>query len=93
MPEQSDTTTDEKREQPRNDGGTAFPVPGYDGPAAGGGSFTQTPQPGMTLRDWFAGQVLPAVYHPGGRYGPEGFAQVAEYAYAMADAMLAERDR
>uniref|UniRef100_A0A6M3J6Y6 Uncharacterized protein n=1 Tax=viral metagenome TaxID=1070528 RepID=A0A6M3J6Y6_9ZZZZ len=48
---------------------------------------------GMTLRDWFAGQVLPSVYDRGGRYGPEGMKQVAEYAYACADAMLAERDK
>lgn len=46
---------------------------------------------GMTLRDWFAGRALEAIYHNGGRYGPDGMKQVAEYSYAMADAMLAAR--
>jgi sulfite reductase beta subunit-like hemoprotein len=48
---------------------------------------------GMTLRDWFAGQALLRVYNDGGRYSPEGMKQVAKYSYAMADAMLAERER
>lgn len=48
---------------------------------------------GMTLRDWFAGQVLARAYADGGRYRTEGWQQVAEHSYAMADAMLAERER
>jgi hypothetical protein len=48
---------------------------------------------GMSLRDWFAGQALLRVYNDGGRYSPEGMKQVAKYSYAMADAMLAERER
>lgn len=48
------------------------------------------PEAGMTLRDWFAGQVLPAL----AAFGPKGHAPqdlVAEAAYTYADAMLAER--
>ena len=49
--------------------------------------------PGMTLRDWFAGQALHVVHSNGGRYSDEGAKQVAKYCYAIADAMLAERER
>jgi len=44
----------------------------------------------MSLRQWYAGQALAAVYDNGGRYGPEGMKQVAEYAFKIADAMIAE---
>ena len=57
------------------------------GPAFANGAF----QRGMDLRDWFAGQALQIVHHPGGRYGEEGHKKVAEYSYAMADAMIAAR--
>lgn len=44
---------------------------------------------GMTLRDWFAGQAL-----VGGMAGVAGDpAEFAEEAYAIADAMLAEREK
>jgi hypothetical protein len=43
---------------------------------------------GMTLRDYFAAQAMPAVY---GRVQSGGFERVAELAYQMADAMLDER--
>ena len=47
------------------------------------------PTPPMTLRDWFAGQVLYGLHGI-----PTGWAEqrsVAQRCYAMADAMLAER--
>lgn len=63
---------------------SAFPVPAHPNyPRLG-------PQPGMTLRDWFAGQVITAF----AAYGPKGHApaqMVAAAAYEIADAMLAER--
>lgn len=43
---------------------------------------------GMTLRDWFAGQALPAIM-PDGRVTTYELA--AKAAYAMADAMLEAR--
>ncbi|WP_176929369.1 hypothetical protein [Novosphingobium aromaticivorans] len=46
---------------------------------------------GMTLRDWFAGQALACVYS---RFRPDsdpGLDDLALQAYAIADAMLAER--
>ena len=44
---------------------------------------------GMTLRDYFAGQVLPEVY----RHAEEGteYDDLAHEAYNMADAMIAAR--
>ena len=55
----------------------AFPRPGFADPAG--------MQDGMTMRDWFAGQVLAGTGH---RVVPE-FA--ARNAYQIADAMLAVR--
>ena len=82
-----------------NDGGPAFATPGMPAyssegiplnPWAGHG-WAVDPQPGMTLRDWFAGMALQGMlssdYCQG---GPEDF---APFAYRHADAMLAARDR
>jgi hypothetical protein len=43
---------------------------------------------GMSLRDWFAGQALPALLMNGGTA-----MQTAKEAYECADAMLTARDR
>ena len=85
----------------KDDGGPAFPseAPGndFDGKPA------NVPLPGMSLRDYFAGQVLPAMIaicvHDdlgGGTLAPSVRDDVypryvAARAYKMADAMLAER--
>jgi len=70
----------------KDDGGSAFPLP----------SVVASISPGMSLRDWFAGQVIGAVIQrsphdrktiPGGN--PTQW--WAGLAYEMADAMLAER--
>ena len=64
----------------------------------------QWTEPGMTLRDWFAGQALPAVYATddvivtrgeGGRRESRDAtsADVARIAYELADAMLSARDK
>jgi len=42
----------------------------------------------MSLRDWFAGQALPAVAAKG-----TSTAKISEDAYKIADAMLAERNK
>lgn len=84
------------------DGGPAFPHnnPNYDG------NWDKEPQrAGMSLRDWFAGQVIPAIIsvtsagtHEPGLSNPDmagkpiGERMVYD-AYSIADAMLAERSK
>lgn len=62
-----------------NDGGAAFPVT----------NTTLAGMSGMSLRDWFAGQVLAAC---GDHIIMEDSA-IAERAYNLADAMLAAREK
>ena len=65
-----------------NDGGPAFPhVP----------NSTYTGERGMSLRDWFAGQIATGFVI--GTLGEAGPAAVAIKAYRFADALLAERDK
>ena len=66
----------------KNDGGPAFPCEGFAAQHA----------PGMTLRDWFAGQVLAESSIINGD-NPEHAAKTAHRAYAIADAMIAERKK
>jgi len=69
----------------KDTGGPAFPP--SVAISAGGEVVTQY---GMTLRDWFAGQALA---NP--RTFPQDWstpADIAEWAYGLADAMIAERD-
>lgn len=65
----------------KEDGGSAFPY--------GGGS--DGPYPGMTLRDWFAGQALNGLLAglDHADCGPSGYAHDA---YTYADAMLKVRE-
>jgi predicted lipoprotein len=65
------------------DGGPAFPLE-YDGY-----NRDKFSNPGMTLRDWFAGKVLPQAYAES-RSG--SFDAIARDAYAMADAMVKARE-
>jgi hypothetical protein len=60
-----------------NTGGQAFPRPG---------DFN--PQQGMTLRDYFAAKAMASVIARGDDTNRPG---MAEWSYAMADAMLAAR--
>ena len=48
------------------------------------------PRPGMSLRDWFAGQALGNTHFYIGHQAP---AWIAHTAYEIADLMLAERDK
>ena len=89
---------------PINDGGPAFSSPGIlahdpEGNPQnpwGGYGWAQDPQPGMSLRDWLAGQALAGWL---ASYGPEalhpcevgGEKPVAEFSYQIADAMIATR--
>ena len=63
-------------------GGNAFPVSTIDG-------YTEY---GMTLRDWFAGQIAAGMVAYSGLYGANnGPADIAERSYQIADAMLSAR--
>ncbi len=70
----------------KDDGGQAFP----------GRNFLGVPVPGMTLRDWFAGQALSLTTFVCDEASIEGEsacdpARHATQAYAIADAMLVAR--
>ena len=69
-----------------NDGGPAFPSESYDAEVD-----SDTVKPGMSLRDWLAGQALSnqalgQAYHN----RPD---LLAEHAYEYADAMLTHREK
>lgn len=68
----------------KNNGGPAYPVPGLQDDE----SFN-----GMSLRDYFAGQALAGLMAnlPKTMYGLDWERNVAQGAYLLADAMLAER--
>ncbi len=77
------------------DGGPAFPIPLHQGQA-----YNATVHKGMSLRDYFAGQALAGVYANKDlllaveSVGQDhSIATAAKVAYAVADAMLAARDR
>lgn len=77
-------TTNPKREE----GGAAFPVPEERN---AGGELIRYSQPGMMLRDWFAGMALQGLLAS----GPHDckISELAMDAMAYADAMLAERKK
>jgi hypothetical protein len=69
-----------------NDGGPAFPVPVgtvYD-------SLAQSPEPGMSLRDYFAGQAIKVLMPQ--QEVRDTQEHISAWAYTMADAMLRARD-
>jgi hypothetical protein len=75
----------------QDDGGTAFPFHIDHGDSG----VAIEDFPGMSLRDWFAGQALNGgalslAYDPEGEFPPTA-QKFASLAYALADAMLAER--
>ena len=85
--------------KPINDGGSAFPVPPPIAETDGVSMQWSRAEPGMTLRDWFAGQATEADIeaHSGGEIHPKtGRAynqktrEQAKYSYA--DAMIAARE-
>lgn len=89
------------------DGGAAFPrpfTPGTSTATHDGRVFHQTrcepAEPGMSLRDYFAGQVAPVLVANLGKAAgiaatphEAGLGAVAQASYALADAMLTERNK
>lgn len=80
-----------------NDGGNAFPVSrGHF--AQDGKMLSADWAPGMTLRDWFAGQALSAMnISVHGDITENSLsippAVAADWAYCLADAMIGEREK
>ena len=72
-----------------NNGGPAFPEISYK-ESLGGGSHIMTVYGGMTLRDYFAAKAMQGLVGASKSF-PR--ATIAEHAYLMADAMLAEREK
>ena len=63
------------------DGGPAYPV-----------AFTTTPLQGMSLRDYFAANAVAGIFASTEYFNGEwGHSMLAQQAYELADAMLAER--
>lgn len=71
--------------QRHNDGGRAFPLPGY---TDGSGVVHNYPEFGMTLRDWFAGQALAGMLASDTNTTLSASMAAAE-SHRVADAMLA----
>ena len=76
-----------------NEGGNAFPTTVTDYVDDNGKQWNHY-ETGMTLRDWFAGQVVGVISNlKGAREGVGPAERLAEGAYMIADAMLKERER
>ena len=78
-----------------NNGGPAFPIPHHEMTIEG---QTLRETQGMSLRDWFAGQIAPTIWREFQEDGtsakfPEWKNGVAIESYRIADAMLAEREK
>jgi hypothetical protein len=74
----------------KKDGGPAYPAPNAARLLYGAGR--EDAYPGMSLRDWFAGQAL-AGFLASTKHPTFAVDQDAPYFYALADAMLAEREK
>lgn len=72
-------------------GGAAFPRPCGEFNTRGEGEYNK-PQDGMTLRDYFAAKAVQGFCAHGGS-GPITQQALAEFAYQLANAMLAEREK
>jgi len=86
--------------QHKNDGGPAFPVKREPYQEPFGGNTFDPSTPGMSLRDWFAGQALAAMGESVMVAGKdadmdpyEASAVLALASYAIADAMIEERSK
>lgn len=78
----------------RDDGGPAFPMQEQIQPATDGGNAWLSPgQPGMSLRDWFAGKAMEGMLASQKCEAFDGVNTIAisDAAFRYADAMLAAR--
>lgn len=78
-----------------NDGGPAFPqMEEYEKFDDASGNYVKdiAPNGGMTLRDYFAAKAMVGILFEESKTDSKN-AKIAQWAYAMADAMLAERQR
>jgi hypothetical protein len=74
------------------EGGPAFPSPlHHEGEP---GHESEVFAPGMSLRDWFAGHALAGLLARdfGRTDEEEGVTEIAQKAYDLADAMIADRE-
>ena len=83
-----DTLTQQLQRLAINDGGPAFPYEGIEHTGYSPIRPIRWSRPGMTLRDWFAGQ---AIAHRAEGTDPKAYQVAARHAYRYADALLAER--
>lgn len=72
----------------KDTGGAAFPISGFTVMSRGKQETLYAPTPGMSLRDYFAAAALAEVPDP---TSIADAPTTAALAYAIADAMLAER--
>jgi len=81
--------------EPKNDGGAAFPSFTIQRHQPHGTSGTveeiQVPTQGMSLRDWFAGMALSSMTVTPDYSKGQCNSDIVERAYKIADAMLTER--
>ena len=78
----------------KNDGGPAFPTMGlgYDKE----GKAVEVRYEGMSLRDWFAGMAISGILGAPAQKSlslEEAINRFSEASYALADAMLQEREK
>lgn len=78
----------------------AFPQTGVVNPVSHGNAWASEPHPGMTLRDWFAGQALAGIITAPDQWTADRDASapiqtwgdLASASYQAADAMLRARE-
>lgn len=87
----------------RDNGGSAFPIPGSEQGHIPNGTWNQTYEPpteGMSLMDWFAGKAMQVVLEIRGEdklsdieHELRAGGNEAKIAYQIAEAMIAEKRR
>lgn len=79
-----------------NDGGPAFPLPMVETKESGiidAGEYSGGENSGMSLRDWFAGQMLVGLIGRHSSLNGDAHKSLTAMAYQIADAMLVAREK